>query len=241
MVRKKGFTLVELLFVIAIIGIILALLAPAVLTVKRRARAIQRQVGQIIAAYSSEHNDVVPYITSGPEAQPHPKRLYQPSTGVPSLSHFLQLLGEPAELARCPADTGCSGQSYYPTEHGRSCFEDWGQSMLYNWSCYRDDGSVAGPGYDSQRRGPLYGAFPVSIETITRNADYLLAGDFWPHWHFGASTAPRSYYYTNLLFFDFHVEGRHYTSQKEGMAYLNWDGLRRWWVPNPPPFKPPTD
>ncbi len=243
MMRKKGFTLVELLFVIAIIGIILSLLAPALVMVKRRARAIQcvsrlHQIAVAIESYLASNGSIIPYVNTGPEAQAHPHHWFQPSTGIPSLRYFLQhAVGTSGEEARCPADTGCAGQSYYPTQPGKSCFEDWGQSMLYNSSCYRDPEA---PGYIKDFSGPLYGAKPVRKPTVTRPADFFLAGDFWAHWHFGASSsASLRPYYTNLLFFDGHVEGRRYATQKEGLAYLDWDGLRRWWIPNPPPFKPP--
>jgi prepilin-type N-terminal cleavage/methylation domain-containing protein len=236
--RKKGFTLVELLFVIAIIGVILSLLAPALLTVKRRARCVQcisrlRQLGLAVATYMTEHNDVIPYVNSGPEAQPHPKRWYQPSTGVPSVSRFLELLDLPDSLAECPADNGCARQSYYPTPPGKTCRQDWGQSWRYNSLCY---GEAKGPGYSSNHSGPLYGAYPVRLDTVPRHSEFLLAGDFWPHWHFGASSQPDSYYYTNLVFLDTSVRGRHYATQKEGLEYLNWDGLVRWWVSDPPPI-----
>jgi prepilin-type N-terminal cleavage/methylation domain-containing protein/prepilin-type processing-associated H-X9-DG protein len=234
--EKKGFTLVELLFVIAIIGVILSLLAPALLTVKRRARCVEcisrlHQLSVAIHTYATGHDDTLPYVSSGPEAQPHPKRWYQPSTGVPSVSRFLELLDMPESLAACPADNGCARQSYYPTPPGKTCSEDWGQSWRYNSLCYIE---AKGPGYSQSRSGPLYGANPVRLENVP--SAYLLAGDFWPHWHFGASSQPGSHYYTNLLFFDGHTEGRHYATQKEGFEYLNWDGLVRWWVPDPPPI-----
>ena len=240
MVRKKGFTLVELLFVIAIIGIILALLAPALLIVKRRALAINcvsqlRGVSQTVQIYFRENDDVIPYVAMGPEAQSHPQHYCNPATGVPSLSHFLDDRQTPAEVACCPADTGCAGQSYYPTTAGMSCYEDWGQSMLYNSSCYREEGA---PGYDDYFDGPMFGAKPVTVNTIPSHPQYLLAADFWGHWHFGASSsASESPFYTNILFFDGHVDGRHYSSQRQALAYLDWDGIRRWWVKNPAPFQ----
>lgn len=241
MVRNKGFTLVELLFVIAIIGMILALLAPALSTVKQRALALEcavrlHNVATAIETYSNDSNDIIPYIAHGPEPRMHPKRWFQPSTHVPSLYYFLETMaGTPKEAAHCPADSGCAGQSYYPTPPGESCFEDWGQSMLYNSSCYIEPGA---PGFDPGLRGPLYGANPVSRASITRPGNYLLASDFWAHWHFGAtSLGDGRPYYTNILFFDGHVSGKSYPSQNEALSYLGWDGIRRWWVANPAPFR----
>jgi len=241
MIHKKGFTLVEMLFVVAIIGIILALLAPALVTVKKRALAVQcawrlHNIAVALEAYSTANDGIIPYIAMGPEAQTHPDRLYHPATGVPSLSHFLEQINITSEEARCPADTGCAGQSYYPTAPGRSCFEGWGQSMLYNSSCYREP---KGPGYTSDLSGPLHGAKPIPKETIRQPSTYLLTSDFWAHWHFGIGGNSADPYYTNILYFDGHVDGKRYATEHEGMAYLSWDGVLRWWIPDPDPFMYP--
>jgi prepilin-type N-terminal cleavage/methylation domain-containing protein/prepilin-type processing-associated H-X9-DG protein len=240
MVRNKGFTLVELLFVIAIIGMILALLAPALTTVKQRALALEcavrlHNVAAGIEMYSSANNDVIPYIATGPEPRLHPKHWYQPQTGVPSLYYFLETTTDiDKHAACCPADTGCAGQSYYPTAPGVSCFDAWGQSMLYNSSCYYELGA---PGYDSSHSGPLHGARPVARSSISRPGNYLMASDFWAHWHYGATSSSSGRpYYTNILFFDGHVAGDSYLSERTALAYLQWDGIRRWWVTNPAPF-----
>lgn len=238
MKRARGFTLIELLFVIAIIGVILALLTPALLTVKRRAQALQcasrlHQIDIAIRAYTTSNDDVIPFIVMGPEASSHPQQWYELSTGVPSLSHFLNREGSPSEPAHCVADTGCPGQSFYPTSEGMSCFEDWGQSMLYNSSCYREEGS---PGFDSTLRGDLYGSRPQRFSRVPFQESYLLAADYWAHWHFGASTSARGRYYTNVLFFDGHVLGKHYPTMQAAFAYLEWDGVRRWWIKDPSPL-----
>jgi prepilin-type N-terminal cleavage/methylation domain-containing protein/prepilin-type processing-associated H-X9-DG protein len=238
--RERGFTLIELLFVIAIIGVVLALLSPALMAVKRRAQAIQctsrlHQLYVALQAYMNSNDEIIPFVVIGPEASSHPQQLFELETGVPSLKHLLEGEGEQAESARCVADTGCPGQSLYPTEPGVSCFEDWGQSMLYNSSCYRDEDAPGQAAFD----GPLFGAVPVRLSSVTRHDSYLLASDFWAHWHFGASTSSLGQYYTNVLYFDGHVVGMHYLTSEEALAYLNWDGVRRWWVkdPGPSPLK----
>jgi len=238
MKRASGFTLIELLFVIAIIGVILALLAPALMTVKRRAQAIQctsrlHQLGVSLQTYMNAHDEIIPFVVIGPEASSHPQQLYELATGVPSLSHFLVGEGGQGEPARCVADTGCPGQSLSPTEPGVSCYDGWGQSMLYNSSCYRDKDA---PGQVVAFVGPLFGAVPVRFSSVTRHDAYLLASDFWAHWHFGASTTSHGQYYTNVLYFDGHVVGRNYTSMEQAQAYLNADAVRRWWIKDPAPL-----
>lgn len=63
--KKRGFTIVELLVVITIIGILMALLFPAINAVRviaRRGQCLnrERQVGQAIINYTTEHGDTLP-------------------------------------------------------------------------------------------------------------------------------------------------------------------------------------
>lgn len=70
-----AFTLVELLVVVGIIGILAALLLPALASAKRKAQAVQcisnlRQLGQATFLYSEENNDQLPFAWI---RQPNPK------------------------------------------------------------------------------------------------------------------------------------------------------------------------
>ena len=63
---RRGFTLVELLVVMAVIAILAALLLPALSQVRARAQAIvclnnTRQLGLAWQVYATEHNDGLPY------------------------------------------------------------------------------------------------------------------------------------------------------------------------------------
>src|SRR3990167_6687593 len=70
--RRPGFTLVELLVVIAVIGILLALLLPAVQAARESARRSQcgnhlKQIGLGILNYESTHRVFPPTFTRGPD------------------------------------------------------------------------------------------------------------------------------------------------------------------------------
>ena len=98
--RRRAFTLVELLVVVAIIAILMAVLLPALASAKETARRAaclsnQHQIGVAIHTYASENGGMIPY---GPKAPPFisPSDLY-PSTGaVTSLISLVN--GQPAAL-----------------------------------------------------------------------------------------------------------------------------------------------
>jgi len=84
---KRAFTLIELLAVIAIIGVLAALLVPTLVSGQRQARKTAclsnlHQVGLAIVAYSSDNNGAIPF---GPKAGAFTSPLdFYPSTGAPT-------------------------------------------------------------------------------------------------------------------------------------------------------------
>ena len=107
----RGFTLVELLVVVAVVAILAALLLPALASAKERSKGAAclsnlRQIGLAIRAYADDSSGNIPF---GPKAAPFTSAfdLY-PSTGAPT---SLISLGSGA-----PAALGLMLQSYLASQ-----------------------------------------------------------------------------------------------------------------------------
>ena len=110
---KTGFTLVELLTVIAILGILAAILVPATRLARESARAAAclsnlRQIGFALQLYLQEHDDRFPELATGPTEDDPAQR--------PSLDETLRPYTGDENLFACPEDDRhfpAHGSSYY--------------------------------------------------------------------------------------------------------------------------------
>jgi prepilin-type N-terminal cleavage/methylation domain-containing protein/prepilin-type processing-associated H-X9-DG protein len=117
----RGFTLVELLVVVAIIAVLAALLLPVFSKAKSKARQTaclsnQRQLGWAFMMYLNDHDDTFPTGATKSELGAHPEdwiwwQVYPDTNGVPSMrdaggSALAPYVGGyDSRLFRCPADS----------------------------------------------------------------------------------------------------------------------------------------
>ncbi|MGA2499581.1 MAG: prepilin-type N-terminal cleavage/methylation domain-containing protein [Tepidisphaeraceae bacterium] len=99
--RRPAFTLVELLVVLAIIGLLLSILIPVVAAARTRANGLTcksqlRQIGQAVRMYLAENKDHYPLAPALPSVNPN---------GYPTLMACLgKYLGNNPAIYHCPCD-----------------------------------------------------------------------------------------------------------------------------------------
>lgn len=110
---KRGFTLLELLVAISIIGVMLAILFPVFAQVREKARqsvcaSNLRQIGMAIALYRTDYDDLFPYAMDNEfRLDPDPGAPWFAQTKeIPSIQDALQPYCKSYAMFLCPSDTG---------------------------------------------------------------------------------------------------------------------------------------
>ncbi len=221
---NRGFTIIELLLVAAIILVILSLTVPAFMTVRRKALILgctsnMHQIDLNIKTYYLDNEDIIPYLFYASEGMLDPEHIKDPETDVSGLA---AIPGNTPDVLKCPADTGYGGVDYGLTSKGVTCYSCFGQSYAYNNSAYTDPTSP----YDVRSN-------PASIKHIPERMQQriIMLTDFSSAWHgVAGSSKEQAKYFLNIMYFDGHVEGKEFSSDLAAKKYRNDESHRRWWL-----------
>lgn len=191
--RKRGFTLMELLVVVAIVAILAAMIMPVLLQAKEAARMTKcvqnlRQMGSAISRYMDDHNGMgLPPAPWDDQVYTNPWVVYveplvtdyisqapvQPRTGIGT--------AQPQKIWICPGDISRTSRAPGNSEadNDRPCWWWWGSSYLYPGpTAY-----MTGDGTDFFQRGAsIVPRKPSNWKNPKR--DILLA-DYWFDFHIG--------------------------------------------------------
>ncbi len=214
----RGFTVIELLLVIAIILVILTLTVPALMTVRRKALILgcqsnMRQLNFIVRAYGLDWEDAIPPCFFASEGMLDPTHVWGEED-----SFGLRALVESPEILKCPADNGYAGADYGIESGEVTCFACFGQSYAFNNSAYAD------------KTSPYNIVSNPALFTNVEGKRVIMLTDFSSVWHGakeGNDQEPK--YYLNIMYFDGHVEGKGFASDQEAKEYRNDVSHLRWW------------
>lgn len=140
---KRGFSLIELLVVIGIISLLAALLFPAFLTVRGKARqsvcgSNLRQIGLGVSLYAQDSDGLYPYAVdatdrAAPGAWADSPEFASAIPHIGLLTDVLQPYIQSKQVFSCPADTGFAVPDFYavPINAFPTSYEKYGTSYYY--------------------------------------------------------------------------------------------------------------
>ena len=140
---KRAFTLVEILIVLAVIGILAAIIFPAFLGARGKARTIActsnlRQLGMAVDQYISDYDHYPRGLDPADKETPEIWKDEQAAQGVNFgavrlLPDVMDPYVKTRQIWHCPSDTGFDVQelSHTPLDARPTCFAAFGMSYMY--------------------------------------------------------------------------------------------------------------
>lgn len=219
-VPRRGFTLVELLVVVSILGLLIAILVPSLSGARRSAKRVAcganlRSIGHGLRSYLNDSNDFLPVVERLPSI-PFDASNPRPSIATVLLPHIrknaetnkdpdeaLKKAGD--EVFKCPADVPGVDKERSPENRSKSYFQTENSSYMFNvyLNFLRDSGSFTDGSFNQ----------PVKLSEIVRTerAKNLFGGvaaeeEIWLlRDYFGFHAKPGTPGASNYLYVDGHV------------------------------------
>jgi prepilin-type N-terminal cleavage/methylation domain-containing protein/prepilin-type processing-associated H-X9-DG protein len=176
--HKRAFTLIEILVVIAIIGVLLAILLPAIEHVRHQSYITKcasnlRQIGQAMTVYAGENHNSFPrtiYVPDQPLAFGTGISATDPFTpggvaanDVTAAAYLLLLTGKlPPEIFICPYNDETSFETDAVASPGRSNFTDYTKNLAYSLANPYPSTLAVAAGYPLKY--PVGADFPIAAD-----------------------------------------------------------------------------
>lgn len=214
--KRRGFTLIEILLVIAIIGVLAAILFPVFASVREKGRQIScvsnlHQLGLAVALYAQDSDDILPLGGDPIDTQTdlwktaHSGKYWALAQQLPPLPKILGPYAAGSGVWRCPSDTGYDvpdfDESVYLPAHPTS-YEAYGSSYFYHTELAFRLETIGGmAAYDRQPPYAEHGASDINLL-------WDMSGD----WHGRQDASGKRF---NVLMGDGHVKAMTYNALSE--------------------------